>query len=292
MNLWIVGCGDIGRRVAVLYQKDNITARGLVYSKDSVQLCNKVGVAAQTYDLDIANKLDTDIFYNAHLFYFAPPPSTDTVDSRLQQFLDQVKHKPKKIVLISTTGIYGNSSGDWIDETFPAAPVADRAKRRLSAEILLQTWAAKYKKDIVILRVPGIYAADRLPLQRLRKGLPLVKKDEAPWTNRIHADDLAQACKQAMSVNAQSIIYNVTDGSPSTMTDYFNHVADYSNLPRPPQISMEEAVNTLSKGMVSYLQESRRIRNDRMLNELNIVLKYPNLETGLPLKVASSTTNS
>lgn len=282
MNVWVIGCGDIGRRVAVLYQKDGKTASGLVYSKDSVQACEKIGISAQRYDLDSGSALDTNGFADAELFYFAPPPPRGEVDSRLQQFLAQLKQQPKKIVLISTTGVYGDSSGDWIDESSPIAPVADRAKRRLSAETQLQRWAEKYQKEIVILRVPGIYAANRLPLQRLKKGLPLVNKAEAPWTNRIHADDLAQACKKAMDLKPPSSIYNVTDGSPSTMTDYFNHVADYAGLPRPPQISMEEAINTLSQGMVSYLRESRRIRNDRMLNELQFTLKYPNLRAGLP----------
>lgn len=281
MNMWIIGCGDIGRRVAVLYQKDNISTRGLVHSKGSVLACKQIGVAAHIDDLDAESQLNEAQFDHAQLFYFAPPPPAGEEDSRLKRFLGKVKGRPQKIVLISTTGVYGDSSGDWIDESFSVSPVADRAKRRLNAEATLLAWAKKYQKAIVILRVPGIYAVDRLPVQRLKKGLPLVCEKEAPWTNRIHADDLAQVCKQAMALNTPSVIYNVTDGSPSTMTDYFNAVADYSGLPRPPQISMQEAVNTLSKGMVSYLQESRRIRNDKMLNELGIVLKYPNLNAGL-----------
>ena len=281
MNVWIIGCGDIGRRVASLYQKEGVCTRGLVHSEESVQKCSQVGVTAYRYDLDMGGNLPLESFENAQLFYFAPPQPKGEEDTRLKQFLSKVKDHPSKIVLISTTGVYGDSAGDWIDESFPVAPVADRAKRRLSAETLLQQWAKEYQKEIVILRVPGIYALDRLPLQRLKKGLPLVKLDEAPWTNRIHADDLAQACKQAMAVKARNVIYNATDGSPSMMTEYFNQVADVSGLPRPPQISMEEAVNTLSKGMVSYLQESRRIRNNRMIDELGVVLKYPNLQAGL-----------
>ena len=281
MNVWIIGCGDIGRRVASLYQKESVQARGLVYSEESVQKCQQMGVIASRYDLDADQALEPSLLEESMLFYFAPPQPIGVDDQRLNKFLNKAKTLPKKIVLISTTGVYGDSAGDWIDESFPVAPVADRAKRRLSAEATLQEWASKYQKEVVILRVPGIYALDRLPLQRLKKGLPLVKECEAPWTNRIHADDLAQVCKQAMRVNAKSVIYNVTDGSPSTMTEYFNQVADVSGLPKPPQISMKEAVKILSKGMVSYLQESRRIKNDKMRDELGIVLKYPNLDAGL-----------
>ena len=281
MNIWIVGCGDIGRRVASLYQKDNIDARALVSSAASASQCQQLNLDTLIYDLDADNLLDSQAFENAQLFYFVPPPKTGVEDTRLQKFLSQVAQLPKKIVLISTTGVYGDSQGKWIDEDFTLNPVADRAKRRLSAENTLRNWAKRYQKEFVILRVPGIYAKDRLPLQRLKKGLPVVNEAEAGWTNRIHADDLARICKRAMEIKPASTVYNATDGSPSTMTDYFNQITDFAGLPRPPQISMEQAVATLSKGMVSYLKESRRISNDRLIRELGIELEYPDLLSGL-----------
>ena len=133
----------------------------------------------------------------------------------------------------------------------------------------------------MILRVPGIYAKERLPIERLKKGMPVIHEDEAGYTNRIHADDLAQACKAAMEYETSNEIINVTDGNPSTMTDYFNQVADFTGLPRPPQISLEEAEKTLSLGMLSYMKESRRIKNDKMLELLKIKLIYPDLKSGL-----------
>ncbi len=281
MNIWIVGCGDIGRRVANLYQKDNIDARALVSSTESAAQCQLLNLDTIIHDLDVDNYLDIQLFKNAQLFYFVPPPKIGTKDTRLQKFLSRVTQLPKKIVLISTTSVYGDSQGKWIDEDSPLNPVVDRAKRRLSAENILKNWAKQYQKEYVILRVAGIYAKDRLPLQRLKKGLPVVKEAEAGWTNRIHADDLARICKQVMEIKPASIVYNVTDGSPSTMTHYFNQIADAENLPRPPQISMKKAIATLSNGMVSYLKESRRIKNDKLIKELGIKLKYPNLSSGL-----------
>ena len=141
--------------------------------------------------------------------------------------------------MISTTGVYGDSKGKWIDENTPINPQADRAVRRVSAEKILQRWAKNTSCEFQILRVPGIYAEDRLPLARLEKGLPIVNANEAGYTNRIHADDLARVCKAAMESKTHSHVINVSDGNPSTMTDYFNHVADYAKLPRPPQISLE-----------------------------------------------------
>ena len=292
MNIWIVGCGDIGRRVARLYQKStkesNKPVNGLVYSQASLQRCQSAHINTIRYDLDQPSvelqdrqNFDPQSFKQANIFYFAPPPRIGECDTRLQNFLKKVKDQPKKIVLISTTGVYGDSQGAWIDESFPLTPNAERAKRRVHAETLLSQWAKQYQKESVILRVPGIYAADRLPLARIKKGLPIVQTSEAGWTNRIHADDLAYIAQQAMKLTPPSPIYNISDGSPSTMTDYFNQVADYAGLTRPPQISMQEAVKTLSAGMVSYLQESRRISNQKMLTELNIMLRYPTLASGL-----------
>jgi nucleoside-diphosphate-sugar epimerase len=132
--------------------------------------------------------------------------------------------------------------------------------------------------------VPGIYALDRLPIERIQCGEPILNAAEAPWTNRIHADDLAQICQQAMQVAPHGAIYNATDGKPATMTDYFNQIADYAGLPRPPQISLAEAQGVVSAGMLSYLQESRRIRNDKLLKALQITLQYPDLASALATK--------
>ena len=282
MKTWIIGCGDIGRRVSALYDKQII--QGVVQSEASKNACEQANIKAHRINLDKTYHFSNEQFKDANIFYFAPPPSQGVEDPRLKAFLNAIGEQPRRIVLISTTGVYGDSKGKWIDETTPSNPKVDRAKRRLSAEKLLEDWANKYNKEFMILRVPGIYAQDRLPLSRLKKGLAVVNENEAGWTNRIHADDLASACKAAMHCEKANQIINVTDGNPSSMTDYFNHVADYADLPRPPQISMQEAEATLSEGMVSYLKESRRIKNDKMLRELKIKLKYPTLEKALNKK--------
>ncbi len=274
---WIIGCGDIGRRVAALYDDQKVHA--IVRSQNSVDSCQNSNINASQIDLDSPYTLPREQLNDANVYYFAPPPATGQNDLRLEAFLNAASYLPKRIVLISTTGVYGDSKGKWIDENTPINPKADRAHRRASAEQLLQSWASNHNKEFIILRVPAIYAQDRLPLSRLKKGLAVVNESEAGWTNRIHADDLAQACKAAMECEKKNQIINITDGNPCSMTDYFNHVADYAKLPRPPQISMKEAEATLSEGMVSYLKESRRIRNDKMLEELKIKLKYPTLDS-------------
>ncbi|MGV6808564.1 MAG: SDR family oxidoreductase [bacterium] len=316
-KIGIIGFGDIGRRVAQLYQQTRVNTAtstavslsstdilthpmpsasnqsesnqevdllGLACSSESIAQGQQMGLTMLQCDLDQALP-ETTLFDQRALFYFVPPPNPsqhkDNTDPRLQALLAHLGDRPSKVVLISTTGVYGDSQGAWIDESTPLRPQADRAKRRLAAEQAVQAWGNQWCKPYIILRVPGIYAPDRLPLARLKKGLPIVHEREAPWTNRIHADDLAYICQTAMQSSLYQQIYNVTDGQPSTMTDYFNQVADAVGLARPPQISLTEAKQTLSAGMVSYLQESRRIRNDKMCHELNITLAYPNLKAGL-----------
>ena len=285
-NIWIVGCGDIGKRVAALYQQEDnlVSVQGIVSSEQSTMRCRDVSIRAYCVDLDSDYTLKQQPNSDADIFYFAPPPPKGSEDTRLQKLLSQLENPARRIVMISTTGVYGDSQGEWIDENTPINPQADRAIRRASAENTLQKWANKSGCEIMILRVPGIYAEDRLPLVRLEKGLAVVKVDEAGFTNRIHADDLARACKAAMECETHNHTINVCDGNPSTMTEYFNCVADFAKLPRPPQITMAEAENTLSEGMVSYLKESRRIRNDKMLDILGIELEFPSIDKVLKPK--------
>ena len=285
-QIWIVGCGDIGKRVAAIYEREKAktSLNAIVSSSESLERCKKLSIDAHILDLDSNFDLTKLNFSNTEIYYFAPPPPQGTEDIRLKRFLAQLTTIPiKRFVLISTTGVYGDSAGAWIDESTAINPHADRAIRRASAEQTLQSWAQETSREFMILRVPGIYAEDRLPVARLEKGLPIVNAHEAGFTNRIHADDLAQACIAAMNCEVSNEIINVTDGNPSTMTEYFNHVADYLQLSRPPQISMAEAEQALSAGMVSYLKESRRIKNEKMLDILNIELEYPDLNIALKL---------
>lgn len=284
-QIWIIGCGDIGRRVAKrindLYQNVPHRTSALIRGEDSANLCQSLGLETLIHDLDHANPLSPEKFTNSLVYYFSPPQRSGDEDTRLMHFLNQVGDTPKRIILISTTGVYGDSHGEWIDEETPVNPQTDRAKRRFSAEQQLLQWAEQFQREYIILRVPGIYAKDRLPLERLKKNLPVVQISEAGYTNRIHADDLAEICITAMQSDLTGEVFNATDGCPSTMVDYFNQIADYAGLNHPPQISLKEAKQQLSEGMLSYAMESRRIRNSKLLSLLNVTLKYPTLPSAL-----------
>jgi nucleoside-diphosphate-sugar epimerase len=279
-NRLIAGCGYIGRRLAAALPESSTW--GLVSSAASLGELEEVGIRGLQCDLTrkASISLPTE---GAAVWYLVPPPGTGIEDLRLRHFLQALKEsgQPRRIVLISTTGVYGDCQGQWVDESRAVAPVAERAKRRLDAERRLQHWGEQTGGEWVILRVAGIYGPGKLPLQRLREGKPMVAEQDAPWTNRIHADDLVQVCLSAMERGTSGAIYNVTDGKPGNMADYFNRVADMAKLPRPPVIDSGLAGESLSAGLRSYLAESRRIDNRRMLQELGIKLRYPDLESGL-----------
>lgn len=279
----IAGCGDIGLRVAQRLQAAGRRVTGLVASARGSERLRTAGVAMCRCDLDRAAPATGCIPDGGSVVYLVPPPPAGESDSRVQRFLDVLGRGvvPRRIVYISTSAVYGDCGGAWIAEDQPLRPTSARGRRRLDAERRLQAWTEIRETRLVILRVPGIYGPGKLPLARLRDGLPVLREAEAPWTNRIHADDLAAICVAALTAPDPSGVYNVSDGHPSNMTDYFNRVADAAGLPRPPAVSRAEAEGVLTTGMLSFLQDSRRMKNDRLLCELGITLLYPDLEAGL-----------
>lgn len=282
--VFIVGCGYVGERVAaeLRHQDHHRTLLAMARTPLRAQQSLTLGLEPVRGDLDQADTLLDLPTTDATIFYFAPPPNEGAEDPRMSHFLAAMGEAlPLRVVLISTTGVYGNCDGAWIDETHPAEPQAERAKRRRSAETQLQAWSEKTAVDIAILRVPGIYGPDRLPLARIEKGTPVLAEQESPWSNRIHVDDLVTTCIAAAEPDAPTGIFNVSDGHPSTMTDYFKRIARAANLPLPPEISMEEARRTLSPGMLSYLAESKRLDITRMKDELGIEPAWPDLDHAL-----------
>jgi nucleoside-diphosphate-sugar epimerase len=279
----IVGCGYIGRRVAALLAAKKHAVTGVVRSRDSADKLAESGAGVVCVDLD---QLPADLDWGcteADIFYFAPPPPSGEQDLRMQAFLTSLPGKMtvRRLVYISTSAVYGDCHGAWITETQPLDPTTPRGHRRLHAEQQLREWCRLNKAHWIILRVPGIYGPGKLPLERLRKGTPVLRETDAPYTNRIHADDLAAICVAAMQSTSCNEVYNVSDGHPGNMTDYFFRVADAAGLPRPPQVSREAAQSVLSAGMLSFLNDSRRMDNSKLLDEMGIELQYPGLDAGL-----------
>ncbi len=183
--------------------------------------------------------------------------------------------RPVRIVYASTTGVYGDCGGAWVDETRPVRPATPRAQRRVSAEQQLRHAAARGAVHASIARVPGIYAGNRLPLARLEKRVPALCEADDVYTNHIHADDLA-AILVAMTLRAQpSRIFHASDDTVLKMGEYFDAVADALGLPRAPRLSRDDAQAVLDPMLLSFMRESRRLSNGRMKRELRVRLRYP-----------------
>jgi nucleoside-diphosphate-sugar epimerase len=279
----IIGCGDVGRRVAASERAAGEPVTALARSASSAARLGALGLHVVRGDLDDPGSLAGLPTREARAYYFAPPPPSGTTDPRLHNFLAAIAPDalPARIVLISTSGVYGDCHGEWVTEDRPPRPDADRARRRLDAEQSLHRWGERQGVPVVILRVPGIYGPGRLPEKRLRAREPVLREQEAPWSNRVHIDDLVRACLAAGARGRLAAVYNISDGHPTTMTDYFNRVADALGLERPPQITLAQARASFNEGMLSYLAESKRLDNRRMRAELGVDPVYPDLEQGL-----------
>lgn len=288
MRIIIAGCGYIGKLLATKLLNEGHEVIGLVSSVDSADRCAQQNIPCLQVNFD---QLDADglgelSMSETALIYLAPPPSRGQQDTRLARFLGAIEQQPpQRMVLISTTGVYGDCGGDWVDETTPLNPGVDRALRRADAERQAEVYCKRAQKPLVILRVPGIYGPGKLPLARIRKATPIVAEQDSPYTNRIHAFDLVSICRQALLDTQLAGVYNCSDGHPGTMYDYFTRVADRAGLPQPPVIRLQDAEQTLSAGMLSYMHESRRIDNRKLLRDFRIELEYPDLDAGLAVSI-------
>ena len=283
----IIGCGDVGRRLAAVYRAEGREVAGVVRTAESAAALPAAGVRAIRCELD-GDDLPNLPSRRAALFYFAPPVDVGRDDVRIERLLThlEITGLPQRFLYMSTTGVYGDCGGRWIDEGEPLNPSTQRAQRRIAAEGAVRQWCGEHGIPWVILRVPAIYGPGRLLIERLKSGQPTIRPDQCSYTNRIHVDDLVSVCQTAMARAPKDAIYNVSDGNPSTITDYLFKLADLTGLARPPLISMQEAEKDLSPSLMSFLRESKRIHNLKMLEELGVKLRHPDLLSGLKASLA------
>jgi nucleoside-diphosphate-sugar epimerase len=284
-SLLIVGCGDVGLRVLKCLQ-GRWTVWTLTSSPDRVPALRAAGARPLWGDLDDARTLGRLGALADRVLHLAPPPGAGQTDPRTANLLRALARggRARRLVYGSTTGVYGDCAGDWVDETRAVNAATDRARRRVDAEARLRHFGRQTGCHVTILRIPGIYALDRDggdPRERVRRGLPALQPSEDVYTNHIHADDLARACLRALAVGLPQRVVNVCDDSDLRMGDYFDLVADLWGLPHPPRVSRLQARDSLSPMVMSFMSESRRLRNERMKCELGLALRYPTVREGL-----------
>ena len=284
-RLLIIGCGDVGLRLAQR-MRGRVRLLALTSSPERRAELRAQGLTPLAGNLDDATSLRRLAGLATRVVHLAPPPSEGHQDPRTQALIHALRRRkqPATLVYGSTSGVYGNCAGDWIDETRAIHPETARAQRRVDAEALLRHWGRGLAVRVSILRIPGIYAANRdggTPRARLLKGLAVLRHEDDVYTNHIHADDLARACALALWRATAQRIYNVNDDSQLKMGDYFDGAADLYALPRPPRISRELATQTMPAMQLSFMRESRRMRNTRMKKELRLRLLHPTVMSGL-----------
>ncbi len=289
-RLLIVGCGDVGLRV-VRELGGRMSVLALTSSPERCAALRAAGVRPVVGDLDDPASLRRLAGLADAVLVLAPPPAAGTTDPRMRALLRalSLRTPPGVVVYASTTGVYGDCRGDWVDETRAVRPGTDRARRRVDAERHLRAWARVTGARATVLRIPGIYAPDRdggRPQDRVRRGTPSLAAADDGYTNHVHADDLARACIAALWRGQPQRVLQVCDDSDCKTGDYYDLVADLSGLPRPARVTRKEAGAHFSAAQWSFLNESRRLSNDRMKRELRLRLRYPTVADAIgPLRI-------
>lgn len=256
---------------------------GLCRNAENFEKLRVHGINPIAGDLDYPASLGRLSGLAHTIVHLAPPPGQGRNDTRTKYLLTALSHQskiktgilPQRFIYISTSGVYGDCDGHWIDENHTTNPRNERAWRRLDAERQVRNWGSRHGIRISILRVPGIYADNRLPISRLQQGLPALLAHEDSYTNHIHADDLARIIAAVLRYGKPGRVYHACDDSHLKMGEYFDLVADHFGLPRPRKITREQAQTALSPAMLSFMMESRRLTNLRMKQELRVRLHYP-----------------
>jgi len=291
-TLLIVGCGDVGLRVARLL-KGHFRVFALTSSPDRREALRAAGIVPIVGDLDRPATLSRLAGLADRVLHLAPPPGQGASDPRTAHLLRALSCHGSRVRLVygSTSGVYGDCRGARIDETQACHPGTDRARRRVDAALQLRAAGRRGRASASVLRIPGIYALDRPggdPRERVARGTPVLQAEDDVYTNHIHADDLARACIAALWRGAPQRIYHASDDTELRMGDYFDLVADLAGLPRPPRVARSEAMRALSPVQMSFLSESRRLVNGRLKHELRLALRYPTVNSGLQARSLSA----
>lgn len=292
----LVGCGDVGQRVARALPT-GVRLLALSSSAEHRPALRQQGITVLAGDLDRPASLRRLAGMAQRVVHLAPPPAQGWRDPRTLALVRALRLRslPTALVYGSTSGVYGDCQGGWVSETCAVAPGTPRARRRVDAEDTMRFLGRATPVRSNILRIPGIYAADRAggtPRERLLRGTPVLRAGDDVYTNHIHAEDLARACIAALWRGRAQRIYNVSDDSTLKMGDYFDLAADLYGLARPPRVARSTAQDQLPLMLLSFMGESRRLDNSRLKRELRVTLRYPSVEAGLRAGLRAEATDA
>jgi nucleoside-diphosphate-sugar epimerase len=303
----IVGCGDVGARCVEQLRARRTPLRILALTSQPARRAElrAAGAVPLVGDLDRRASLARLAGLASVVLHLAPPQPSGTNDRRTRALIAALSAPRRRAaarpagplrraarivpegldrptwVYASTSGVYGDCGGAWVDETRPVRPANPRAQRRVSAERQLRGATARGALSARLVRIPGIYAANRLPLARLERRTPALREADDVYTNHIHADDLAAILLRVAERGRPARVYHASDDTELRMGDYFDRVARAFGLAPPPRITRAEAERQLDPTLLSFMRESRRLVNARIKRELRIALRYPNVDAFL-----------
>jgi len=279
-NLILAGSGYLGESIIAEYKIIKNTF-------NIIELCrsiktHKPGVKSIQIDFD---NITDDMKYieGSVVVYMAPPNAESLKDTRLNKFLNKISYyRIKKLIYISTSGVYGNCNGQIVNEENQINPLTDRAKRRANAESQIKSYCKRNNIGGIIFRVPGIYGRNRLPIKRVMGRDPLIKIEESRTTNLIHVSDLTRLVIKAFELsNKETEIINVSDGKAIKTTKYYEIIYKALNIKLPEYISYEQAMSMYDEKRASFLKESRVLDVTKMKELFPDCIKYEKLEDGI-----------
>ena len=278
-RLLIVGCGDVGMRLLPLLAA-RLRVFALTSQPERRAELRALGAVPVVADLDRPATL-TRLGRLAPWVLHLAPPQPDGEHDRRTRHLAAALGKVERMVYVSTSGVYGDCGGALVHEHRPVAPRNARARRRVDAERVLRAWGLATGASLAILRVPGIYADDRLPLRRLEQGTPALRAEDDVYTSHVHADDLARIVLAALLRGRPGRVVHAVDRTRMKMADYFDAVADAFGMNRPPRLARAELQSAVSPMLLSFMSESRQLDDTRLRRELRVRLRHPDVATTL-----------
>lgn len=292
-RILIVGAGQTAKQLLCASSGvgvRHIRWRVVVRRQESVALWRRQGVLPLSADLDQPTTLRRLAGISHRVLHLAPPfqhsegPAVyqDTRTRALLQML-MLRKPPLKMVYASTTGVYGDCQGKWVSEQTLVQPFHSRAHRRVDAEKWVRAWGTRARHDWTILRVPSIYGNQREKggpaLRWLRPSANLVAEDDV-YIHHIHMRDLAGACWVALWARAGRRVVNVRDDEVMKMGDWWDVVAKELNQAPFARVRRDQSEH-IPLGVRSFMVESRKIKHDRMTQELRYRLRFPTVAQGL-----------
>jgi nucleoside-diphosphate-sugar epimerase len=278
-RLLIVGCGDVGMRLLPLL-RGRFKVFAVTSQPERRTELRAAGATPIVADLDRPATLRRLRKLAPWVLHLAPPQA-DGEHDRHTRHLVAALGAVKRLVYVSTTGVYGDCGGALVHEARPVAPRNARARRRVDAERILRAWGLATGARVSILRVPGIYADDRLPLRRLEQGTPALRPEDDVYTNHVHADDLARIVLASLWRGRPGRVVHAVDDTRMKMADYFDAVADAFNMARPPRLPRAQLQSVVTPMLLSFMSESRRLDNTRLKRELRVRLRHPDVAATL-----------